>query len=60
MDSNEKERILEELHKKRVLNEDEEDILLNQFIDLKQLYEKNKEDKVLKRNIELLRKKLES
>ena len=60
MDSNEKERILEELHKKRVLNEDEEDILLNQFIDLKQLYEKNKEDKVLKKNIELLRKKLES
>ena len=60
MNKQEKERILEDLYKKRVLNDDEEDVLLNQLIDLQQLYEKNKEDKVLKRNIELLRKKLES
>ena len=60
MDTNKKELILEELYKKRSLNEDEEDILLDQLIDLQQLYEKNKEDKVLKKNIELLRKKLES
>ena len=37
-----------------------EDILLNQLNDLQQLYEKNKDDKVLKKNIQLLRKKLES
>lgn len=60
MDTNKKELILEDLYKKRLLNDDEEDVLLDQLIDLEQLYQKNKDDKILKKNIELLRKKLES